>query len=92
MERTKDDVGKYWMINSKVYYRNHDLPAFVYTNMIKQWFNGKWHRERDLPSFIFGDGTKQWISDDLTHRENDLPAFISFEGIKQWYKNGIKIK
>jgi len=42
-------------------HRDNDLPAIVWANGTKCWFqNGKCHRDNDLPAIVYANGEKRW--------------------------------
>jgi len=52
------------------YHRDNDLPAVIYANGAKQWYqNGYLHRDNDLPAVVYADGAKEWYQKDKFIRQ-----------------------
>ena len=78
-----------WKNSKGQLHRDNGLPAVIYKNGDKYWYqNGKYHRDNG-PAIIYSNRAKFWYQNDRLHRE-DGPAVISSGGIKEWWLNGKK--
>lgn len=81
--------SNYWYNQNGEFHRDDDLPAIIYTNGTKKWYqDGHLHRENDLPAVIRADGTKIWYIDGKCHRDGGNYSYIDINGNKYWYING----
>lgn len=86
--RKESDYGEFWFDEYGRYHRDNDLPAIIYSDGRKEWYqNGEKHRGNDLPAVIHKNGTQEWYQYNKLHRD-DLPAVIGYDGTQEWYQNG----
>ncbi len=88
-----DNYGtKQWYNNNRQYHRDNDLPAVIYADGSKEWYQNGWlHRDNDLPAIIHDNGDQYWFQFGQLHRDNDLPAIVYANGSEDWYQNGIQL-
>jgi len=78
---------KFWKNSKGEFHRDNDLPAVIYKNGSKYWYqNGKRHRLNG-PAVIYENGSKYWYQNGKYHRENG-PAVIYKSGNKYWFVDG----
>lgn len=83
-----DEDGNMFHYCNDVLHNENDLPACVYANGTKKWYNqGRLSRIGDLASIICDDAL-YWYEDGQLHRDNDLPAIMYRNGPKYWYVRG----
>jgi hypothetical protein len=72
-------------------HRDYDLPAVVWPNGTKFWYqHGKLHRDGDLPAIVYPNGTKFWYQHGESHQDGDLPAVVRPNGRQEWWVEGRK--
>jgi hypothetical protein len=82
-----DGYGEIIHYRNNVYHRDNDLPAVVYLDEYKHWYQGGLHhRDNDLPAYENNTGTKIWFKHGKVHRDGDKPAIIN-NSYKAWVKN-----
>jgi hypothetical protein len=71
-----------------VLHRGHDLPAVVYTNGDRLWYqHNVLHREGG-PAIVRANGSEEWYVWGLRHRAGGLPALTLPTGQQFWFEMG----
>lgn len=78
---------KIWKNERNETHRDGDKPAYIDSNVLQWYINGKLHREGDKPSILFKTGEREWYKDNLSHRDGNKPAYIDSDGERQWWVN-----
>lgn len=81
--------NKAWRDSEGRIHRDGDLPAIIYANGRKEWYQkGKLYREGDKPAIIYSNGKKEWFNTKEAHHREGGPAIIYPDGGETWYRHG----
>ena len=68
--------NKKWYNKKGELHRDNDLPAVIYVDGSKHWYqNGKLHRLKG-PAVIFPDGSKEWFIEGKEYTEEEFNKVI----------------
>ena len=61
-------------------HRDGDLPAVIYPNGVKKWYqNGELHRDGDQPAIICDNGSKYWYKKGIEYKSIILDKTVLLE-------------